>query len=56
MYCVILYYESGGVSTVFYEIAKNPEILIEKSKKSFSIAYELLDYKKLAARLYLQMI
>ncbi|MEH7344981.1 glycosyltransferase family 4 protein [Bacillus sp. JJ1532] len=38
--------------SVFQKIGENPEKLKEMSKASFKIAYELLDYRKLAARLY----
>ena len=34
------------------EIVDNPEILIALSANSYQVAYELLDYRKLAARLY----
>lgn len=37
---------------VFEEISRNPEILLGMSGASYRVAYELLDYKKLAARLY----
>ena len=40
------------MTAVFSAVSANPEILKEKGKNSFSMANELLDYKKLAARLY----
>ena len=40
------------MAAIFSEIAANPIMLEGKSKNSFTIAYEYLDYKKMAARLY----
>jgi len=41
------------MEVVFSEIAAEPGVLKEKSENSFRIANDLLDYKKLAARLYI---
>lgn len=38
---------------MFYKIGYNPEILKNMSKESYNIACELLDYNKLASRLYI---
>lgn len=40
------------MTDVFKTIDSNPEILKDMSEASYKVAYDLLDYRKLAARLY----
>ncbi|WP_053368313.1 glycosyltransferase family 4 protein [Bacillus sp. FJAT-27245] len=40
------------IVNVFLSIENDPEILKEMSKASYGVAYDLLDYRKLASRLY----
>lgn len=42
------YYE---MEDIFSQISNNPEILDEMSKRAFELAYDMLDYKKLANRI-----
>lgn len=37
---------------IFKTVDRNPDLLKKMSKASYDVAYDLLDYKKLAARLY----